>query len=132
MFQLIVFNEFECRIYYPNQSTSLKLCEDFLELVDLLHSIKTFVEHFPKTVVLLMGLRNRIKNQIQNAHQERELNRKALADLRDLAKNSSASIIYFRFYYHHRRTWGSQMSLPLHPIQHFRNAILTVKLTSNL
>ena len=52
MFQLIVFNEFECRIYYPNQSTSLKLCEDFLELVDLLHCIKTFVEHFPKTVAL--------------------------------------------------------------------------------
>lgn len=132
MFQLIVFNEFECRFYFPNQSTSFKMCEDFLELLDLLQCIKSFVEHFPKSVVLLMGLRNRIKDQIQNAHQERELTRKALAGFRDLAKNSSASIIYFRFFSHHRKTWGSQMSLPLHPIQHFRNAILTVKLTSNL
>ena len=125
---VIILSEHECRIFTPEWKEHIQLCEDTLDLHGLIGSIGMLTKICPETIVVAMGLQARINLQYQNALQQREQTRAVLDRLRQLTDTGPTSIILLRFHTKNRATWGSDMTLPSHPIQHFRNTILKIKL----
>ena len=126
--QVIVISEHECSIFTPEWKEHIKLCEDILDLHGLIKSIDMVAKICPETIVVAMGLRARIKLQYRNDYQQREQTRAILDWLKQLTVNCSTTIILLRFLSLNGATWGCDVSLPNHPIQHFRNTILKIQL----
>ena len=128
---VIVLSEHECSVFTPDWSEHIQLCEDTLDLHGLIGSIGMLAKICQETIVVAMGLRARIKLQYQNALQQQEQTRAVLNKLRQLTVKRPTSIILLRFHAQNSATWGYNMALPSHPIQHFRDTTIKIKLINS-
>ena len=126
---VIVCTEFECVVCHPSTLEIYGLCEQHLNLAELMTCMEIILEECTQNTVFIMGLHNRVSHLYSNIHQQTEWLRQWLCHLRKLAERTHASIVLLRFCSSYRRTWGRVLSTPRHPIQHHRHHKIHIPLS---
>ena len=116
---VIVCTEYSCVIWNLVAGTQYSLCEDKINLFEMLRCFELLFKDGQEGTLIVMGLYKRIEQLEHTRYRQIELMRKVLCRLHKLADQGVLSIIVLRFCTLNRGSWGGRLRIPRHPIQHF-------------